>query len=188
MFELPLKDNAVLRPLEPWRAEEFLENMDRSRDHISPWVGATFPASTLDEARAVLQRYADGAAKDRQRIYGIWLDGVLVGGTMFVSFDAADGVCEVGVWLQPDAEGQGLVTMAVEKLLEWAFEVRGLVRAEWRTIPENGPSVAVAERLEMRREGLLRQLTPRGGGRADEAIYAILADEWRERRSSAGSR
>ena len=33
MFVLPLTDDAELRPLEPWRAEEFLGHLDHARDH-----------------------------------------------------------------------------------------------------------------------------------------------------------
>ena len=74
--------------------------------------GSRGPACSVDlpSARNTLQRYADLQARDAGRLYGIWLDGVLVGGTMFVSFDAASGNCEVGCWLEPAATGRGLVT------------------------------------------------------------------------------
>ena len=44
MFSIDLGGGAELRPLEPWRAEEFLAHMERARDHIKPWVGASFIA------------------------------------------------------------------------------------------------------------------------------------------------
>lgn len=77
LFATPLRDDAELRALEPHHAEEFLAHLDRARTHIAPWVGASFVASDLEAARAVLQRYAEGQAADRQRLYGIWLDGTL---------------------------------------------------------------------------------------------------------------
>ena len=112
MFALPLADSAVLRPLEPWQAEEFLAHLDRAREHIVPWVSPSFVARDVGEARAVLQRYADKRAQDGGGIWGIWLDGLLVGGVMFVSFDTALGVCEAGCWLEPGAQGRGLITRA----------------------------------------------------------------------------
>ncbi|WP_329104070.1 GNAT family N-acetyltransferase [Micromonospora sp. NBC_01699] len=179
MFAIPLRDNAELRVLEPWYAEEFFTHLERARTHIAPWVGATFVASDLDGAREVLQRYADGQAVDRQRIYGIWLDGTLVGGTMFVSFNAASGVCEVGCWLEPAAEGHGLITQVVRLMIDWAFRVRGLSRAEWRTLPDNVRSVNVAKRLGMSLDGVLRQYSPAGEGRRkDQQYWSVLADEW----------
>lgn len=62
---------------------------------VSPW--ATF-SPDLDSATATLQRYADRQAEDTGRMYGIWLDGTLVGGVMFTRFDSASGVCEIGCW------------------------------------------------------------------------------------------
>jgi RimJ/RimL family protein N-acetyltransferase len=188
MFAIPLADNAELRPLEPWRAEEFLANLDRARAHIAPWVGPSFVATDLESACAVLQRYADSQARDAGGIYGIWLDGLLVVGVMFVSFDANAGSCELGCWLEPAAERRGLITRAVEHLIDWAVHMRGISRVEWVTISANGPSIRVAQRLGMRRDGVLRQAVPPragGSGRQDYEIWSVLADEWRERTERA---
>jgi ribosomal-protein-serine acetyltransferase len=179
MFSTPLRANAELRALEPRHAEEFLAHLDRAREHIAPWVGAAFVAADLDAARVVLQRYADGQAADRQRLYGIWLDGTLVGGTMFVSFDTTTGVCEIGCWLEPAAEGQGLIIQVVRMMIDWAFRGRGLTRAEWRTRPENERSINVAKRLGMSLDGTLRQcFTGADGVRRDKQIWSVLATEW----------
>ncbi|WP_433341760.1 GNAT family N-acetyltransferase [Micromonospora sp. CA-111912] len=179
MFARALTADAELRPLEPWRAEEFLRNLDRAREHITPWVGASFVATDLPSARAVLQRYADRWAGDAGGIWGIWLDGVLVGGVMFVAFDIATGVCEVGCWLEPAAEGRGLVTRAVGVVLDWAVGQRGIHRVEWRTNADNVRSLAAARRLGMRHDGTLRQVYPGPTGRIDIEIWSVLADEWR---------
>ncbi|MGY0236114.1 GNAT family N-acetyltransferase [Longispora urticae] len=179
MFALPLGDRAELRPLEPWRAEEFLANLDRCREHIAPWVGASFVAADLDGARHVLRRYAERVATDSGGIWGIWLDGTLVGGVLFVSFDATSGVAEAGCWLEESAQGNGLVTRAMGYLLDWTFGVRGLSRVEWRTIAGNERSIAVARRLGMSRDGVLREVNPGPDGRLDDEIWSLLAREWR---------
>ncbi|MFF3852268.1 GNAT family N-acetyltransferase [Micromonospora sp. NPDC002575] len=185
MFARPLTADAELRPLEPWRAEEFLGHLDRAREHIAPWVGASFVATDLASARAVLQRYADAQARDAGGIWGIWLTGpapqqpTLVGGVMFVLFDAALGVCEAGCWLEPAAQGRGLITRAAGLIVDWAVRERGIHRVEWRTNPRNARSIAVARRLGMRRDGTLRQAVPGPGGRVDIDVWSVLADEWR---------
>ncbi|MBB4893146.1 RimJ/RimL family protein N-acetyltransferase [Streptomyces olivoverticillatus] len=182
MFSLPLRDDARLRPLEIWHAEEFAAHMDRAREHIRPWVGPAFVTDDLDGARGTLRRYAERQAADGARLYGIWLDGMLVGGVMFVNFDAAFGSCEIGCWLEPAAEGRGLITQASRTLLDWAFTDRGLHRAEWHCRADNERSSAVAERLGMTLEGVRRESWPYGGTRHDKQIWAILASEWRAHR------
>lgn len=182
MFSLPLRDDARLRPLETWHAEEFAAHMDRAREHIRPWVGGGFITTDVDGARATLGRYAERQAADGARILGIWRGGVLVGGVMFVDFNAAAGSCEVGCWLEPAAEGHGLVTAACRTLLDWAFTERGVHRAEWHCRADNQRSSAVAERLGMTLEGVNREVWPYGGTRHDKQIWAVLAPEWRTRR------
>ncbi|KOX14051.1 GCN5 family acetyltransferase [Nocardiopsis sp. NRRL B-16309] len=182
-----MADDADLRPLEVRHAEEFAAHMDRAREHIRPWVGPAFVTDDLDGARATLRRYADRQAADGARLHGIWLDGVLVGGVLFAAFDAEAGSCEVGCWLQPDAEGRGLVTGACRALLDWALVDRGLHRAEWQCRADNARSGAVAERLGMTLEGVLREVWPYGGRRYDKQIWSVLASEWRAVGEGAGA-
>ncbi|WP_280405399.1 GNAT family N-acetyltransferase [Nocardia brasiliensis] len=178
MLSLPLTESARLGPLEPWQAEEFAAHLDRAREHIRPWVSAAFVTDDVDGAQGTLRRYADGQAADGRRLYGIRLHDVLVGGVMFVDFDATAGSCEIGCWLEPAGEGHGLVTAACRALLDWAFGVRGLHRAEWHCRADNKRSSAVAARLGMTLEGVPRAARRYGGTWHDEQIWAILATEW----------
>ncbi|MFI9550182.1 GNAT family N-acetyltransferase [Nonomuraea endophytica] len=173
MLTVPLTAGSELRSLDPWQAEEFLVHLDRARAHIAPWVSASFVAADLAEARAVLQRYADKRAADTGGIWGIWLEGTLVGGVMFVSFDTERGVCEVGCWLEPGAQGRGLITRAVERLVRWAVDERGIERIEWRTKAANARSISVAERLGLSRE--------------DVELWSLRGEDWRKREVPADS-
>ncbi|MFE2598140.1 GNAT family N-acetyltransferase [Streptomyces sp. NPDC057617] len=186
MFAIPLGDGAELRPLEPWQAEEFLAHMDRARDLVDEHIPLARAASDLDSARAVLVSYARKQADDSGRIYGIWLDSTLVGGVLFRVFDAESGNCEVGCWLEPAGTGRGLVTRAARVLIDWAVEERGIHRVEWRVSTANTPSIRVAQRLGMTREGVLREGYPYDGVRQSTEIWSVLAPEWRERKPNAG--
>ncbi|HEY4267398.1 MAG TPA: GNAT family protein [Galbitalea sp.] len=191
MFTAHLTPDAELRPLEPWQAEEFAAHMDRAREHIRPWVGPSFVTTDVDGARATLQRYADATARDGNRIFGIWLNTspvepvetsptrTLVGGVMFVEFSAAAGTCEIGCWLEPSAEGHGLITAACRMLLTYAFEERNLHRAEWRCRADNVRSSAVAERLGMTLEGVLREAWKLGDTFHDKQVWSVLNGEYR---------
>ncbi|WP_037606401.1 GNAT family N-acetyltransferase [Streptacidiphilus rugosus] len=178
MYAVPLADDAELRPLEPWQAEEFLAHMDRARDHVDPWIPWAAKSTDLASARATLQSYADRQAADTGRIYGIWLSGVLVGGVMFVAFDAAAGNCEIGVWTEPAGEGRGLVTAAVRRLLAYAFEERGMHRVQWVNSTGNTRSRAAAQRVGMRAEGAMREAFLYRGVRHDQEFWSLLRSEW----------
>ncbi|WP_328719261.1 GNAT family N-acetyltransferase [Streptomyces sp. NBC_00247] len=184
MFAVSLgEDGAELCPLEVWQAEELLAHMDRARPALDPWIPFASQATDLPSARVLLQRYADKQAADTGRLYGIRLDGVLVGGVMFRIFDAEGGNCEVGCWLEPDATGRGLVTRAVRVLIDWAVDVRSMHRIEWHASAGNTPSIDVARRLGMTRDGVLRESYPYHGVRHDTEIWSVLAPEWRAARA-----
>lgn len=40
------------------------DHMDRAREHIRPWLGATLVTTDVDGARATLARYAERQARD----------------------------------------------------------------------------------------------------------------------------
>jgi RimJ/RimL family protein N-acetyltransferase len=178
MFTLPLGDHAELSPLEPWQAQEFLSHIDRARASVDPWTPwATF-STDLESATASLRRYADRQADDTGRIYGIRLEGTLVGGVMFTRFDSASGVCEVGCWLERAGEGRGLATRACRVLIDWAFQVRGMSRVEWWVASGNVRGIDVARRLGMTRDGVLRQRSSHRGVRYDSEVWSVLSTEW----------
>jgi len=178
VFTHRLRPDAVLAPLEVWHAEEFAAHMERAREHIRPWVGGSFVTDDLEGARGTLQRYAERAAADGARLYGIWTDGTLVGGVLFAAFDAGRRLAEAGCWLQPDAQGRGLITQACQVIIDWAFTVRDIHRVEWHCRAANGPSAAVARRLGMTLEGTLRESWQVGEGFDDTQVWAVLDREW----------
>ncbi|MEU9195341.1 GNAT family N-acetyltransferase [Streptomyces hundungensis] len=189
MFAVSLGDDgAELRPLEPWQAGEFLANMDRGREFIGTHIALPDFVTDLPSARAYLQSYADKTAADAGRLYGIWLDGTLVGGVLFRIFEPAQGTCEVGCWLEPGAVGRGLITRAITLLIDWAVDVRGMHRVEWVASAGNTPSIKVAKRLGMTREGVRRESYLYRGVRHDSEIWALLADEWRAARAARAAR
>lgn len=168
---------AEMRALEPWQAAEFAAYTDAHRAELVdtiPWAETVVDEET---ARTFLQRYADGAARDERRIYGLYVDGNMVGGTLFRVFDLACSTCEIGVWLSAEARGRGLVTEAVRAMVDWAMGVRGIHRVEWRCSPDNTASSAVARRVGMRREGVLRESFPHRGRVEDVEVWALLASE-----------
>ncbi|MDE3723082.1 GNAT family protein [Nocardiopsis sp. N85] len=185
MYAISLGDDAELRPLEPWRAREFLEHIDRGREYIGRYVGMPDLVTDLASSRAYLQRHADKTAADTGRICGIWLDDKLVGGVMLPNLDTAQGTAEAGCWLEPSAAGRGLVTRAVRLLIDWAIEERGVHRVEWHVASKNAASIAVARRLGMSRDGVLRENHLYRGRRQDTEVWSVLAPEWRAARAES---
>ncbi|MEV4439203.1 GNAT family protein [Streptomyces sp. NPDC049577] len=183
MYAISLGDDgAELRPLEPWQAEEFLAHIDRGREFIGQHNALPDVVHDLESSRAFLQAYAEKAAADAGRICGIRADGKLVGAVILRRMDVEQRTAEAGCWLEPSAVGRGLVTRAARVLIDWAVEERGIHRVEWWVSSANEPSIAVARRLGMTRDGVLRESYLYRGKRHDEEIWSVLAPDWRASR------
>jgi ribosomal-protein-serine acetyltransferase len=84
----------------------------------------------------------------------------------------------IGYWLAQGAEGGGTMTQAVSALVDHALREWRLNRVEIRADVENVRSRALAERLGFRQEGTLRQAIRLADGYHDDALYAMLAQDW----------
>ena len=102
--------------------------------------------------------------------------GELVGGAVLHDFNWALGQVEIGYWLFAEARGRGIATRIARFLAEHAFSL-GLERVEARVFVGNTASERVLERAGFTREGVLRSLPRRWGGRADMTVYSLLPGE-----------
>lgn len=108
--------------------------------------------------------------------------GRVVGDAAFFWHNAQHRSGEIGYIFDPAFHGHGYATEAGTELLRFGFENVGLHRITGRLDGRNTASARVLERLGMRREAHLVQNELVKGEWTDEVIYAMLEDEWRDRR------
>lgn len=89
---------------------------------------------------------------------------------------------EIGFTLARQHQGKGFAFEAVSMLLEYAFTKLALHRIVAITDCENTFSIRLLERLGMRREGHFLQSIQNKGEWRDEYQYAILRDEWLQKK------
>jgi len=87
-------------------------------------------------------------------------------------------LAEIGFTLAREYQGKGFAAEAVSRLLDYAFGALELHRVIAVADSRNAPSVALIERLGMRREGYFLENSWFKGEWVDEYLYAILKDEW----------
>ena len=93
---------------------------------------------------------------------------------------------EVGITLAPGHQGQGYATEALNAVLDYLFLSLGKHRVFASVDPRNRASIALLERVGMRKEAHLRESVWWKGEWADDLVFAVLEGEWRARRSVAG--
>ncbi len=109
-------------------------------------------------------------------------DEARVMGSCYVAVrDAQSRQAEIGYMLGPAFWGQGYATEAARRLLAFAFDDLKMHRVfASGVISENAASVALLEKLGMRREAHLKQSHWFQGRWWDSYFYASLEDEWRQ--------
>ena len=85
---------------------------------------------------------------------------------------------EIGYTIAPRRQRQGYGLEAVRALLDYLFTGLGKHRVYASLDPRNKASVALLERLGMRREACFMASVPEDGEWADDAVYALLAEEY----------
>ncbi len=103
---------------------------------------------------------------------------VLIGDCYFTINIHDHRQAEIGFTLSREYQGCGYATEAVSSFLNYAFHTLDLHRIIAITDCENIASVALLERLGMRREGHFIQNIWFKGKWGDEYLYAILKEEW----------
>jgi len=133
--------------------------------------------------RQMMGEHPDTAGQWFQFAVELRATGQLVGDCAAIPHAADPRQCEIGFTIAGERQGHGYATEAARLLVGYLFGGRGKHRVTACCDPRNAPSIAVLERLGMRREGHLRQSTWAKGEWTDDLLYALLHHEWdRERR------
>jgi len=181
--EFGLGDGRKLRLLEDADAGELYALIEANRAHLARWMQWA-PDETPDRTRHFIRQTREQHAAGNG-FQGAVLDaGRIVGVAGMHRIDWANRGVELGYWLAEDAQGAGIMTTAVEALLEHAFDDLLLNRVQICAAVQNARSRALIERLGFTLEGVARQHYRIGDGYHDDAVYAMLASE---RRAGAAS-
>lgn len=108
--------------------------------------------------------------------------GTLVGDCYLQVDGQEERQAEIGFTFSRSFQGQGLATEAVSAVLDYAFCRLALHRIVAITDSRNAPAAALLERLRFRREDHFLESVWFKGAWGDEYLYAVLREEWAEKR------
>lgn len=142
-------------------------------------------AFTLDDAEAFVarQRAQEPGALGVGAQIAIELtsSGEMIGDVYLNTSDDKPHTAQIGYTLASRHQRHGYATEAVETLLHYVFGTLNKHRVAALTFADNLRSVALLERVGMRKEAHHTQSSQLDGAWVDDAIYAMLQDEWRSR-------
>jgi ribosomal-protein-serine acetyltransferase len=170
-----LGDGAILRRLVLNDLEDLWAVVERERERIGAWMPWVALTPTIDDERTWLESVC---ANERSlEGSGVFVDGRYVGAVGLMP--GPYGItAEIGYFIDAEHEGRGLVTRAVQALVDIGFGEMGVNRIVIRSGVDNARSRAIPERLGFVFEGV-----ERGGGQGTDGyhdlnVYSMLRSEW----------
>lgn len=179
----------ALRPLNERDYEAFREVRLANEEWLLPWEPLP-PENSPDPVRereAFIYR-CDHRRQERQNgtafAFGVFLQECFIGEMNLTSIlRGASHSGSVGYWIDHRHAGNGYIPEALVALMQFAFESLELHRLQVSIVPRNRASRRVAEKLELREEGLALRYIQINGAWEDHLIYAITEEEWQLRES-----
>ena len=178
----------VLRPLSAADFEGWREVRQRNRGWLLKWEPKPPPGAPDDtESRPAFVARCGAREREWQMGSGYGF-GIFVGGKFAGELNLS-GVqrgpfqnAYVGYWIDEAQAGNGYVPEALVVAARFAFEELALHRLQVAIIPRNRASRRVAEKLELREEGIAHRYLAINGVWEDHIRYALTAEDWNARR------
>jgi ribosomal-protein-serine acetyltransferase len=166
-----------LRFLKGSDANELFSLIDKNREHLSLFLEWPRKTKTVKDSMDFIN-FTLKKSKNGSSTYGIFFKGDLAGIAGYHPIDFVNKKASLGYWLGEEYQGNGLVTNSVKFLLKNGFKTLELNRIEMTCALENKLSQAVAERLNFKKEGVLRSAEIIGNCIYDHIIYSIIKNEY----------
>ena len=153
------------------------------------WGGGEPGPKSIRAAREELKKYLVDLY--RKRLGFRWIitlkgDGQPIGTLGFYKWaPSASYQAEMGYDLAREHWGKGIMTEAMNAVIDFGFEKMELNRIEVFIMPRNKRSIKLIKNLGFKREGLLRQrYFDEFGNYADDILFSMLRSDWKEKRRS----
>jgi RimJ/RimL family protein N-acetyltransferase len=170
----------ILREWQVEDVEALAEAITESIEHLRPWMPwVAFEPLTIDARREFILGAARTRSEGGEAVYGIFLDGLPIGGTG-LHRRAGPDVLEIGYWIRVGYTRRGYAAEASAALTEVAFTVDGIARVEIRHDRGNEASRNVPRSLgfELVREEERTSEAPAEIG--VDCIWEMTAPLWAE--------
>ncbi|MHC0036836.1 GNAT family N-acetyltransferase [Pseudoneobacillus sp. C159] len=178
MFTLKVDNEIELQLFQVHHANELFQLVDNNRYHLRrwlPWVDAMLGPEQYHSIIPIwLKQFADNQGVN----LGIRYRGRLVGAIGLHQIDWQNQLTSIGYYLGEGYQGKGIITRAVQALLNYVFFELKLNRVEIRCGVANRKSRAIPERLGFYHEGTIRDGENLYGHYHDLMVYSLLARDW----------
>jgi ribosomal-protein-serine acetyltransferase len=159
-------------------APALLELVNANRLHLRQWLPWVDYMNTVGDFENFIamseKREAAGTDIGAMILY----NGVAAGRIGMYDIHAQNKIGAIGYWLGEAFTGKGITTKACRAFIQHCFTQLDVNRIEIKCGTGNDKSLAIAERLGFKKEGVLRQAELLYGNFIDLYLYSMLKTEW----------
>lgn len=183
MVTIPVNEHLLLRTFKNEDAPELFAVVDADRAHLRPWLSWIDATTKEEHTRAFIEEGLAMLHHQRGLATGIFLQEKIIGGIGLYQWDHQLKKASLGYWIRKEYEGKGLLSQCLKHFIDFIFTTLGLNKIEIHFIPSNKRSAAIAEKLNAKIEGVLRESYLIHGKLEDMVIAGILKREWGRNKS-----
>ena len=151
---------------------------EANREYLKEWLPWLNHSKSEDDTKSFIKSTMQQFSDDLGFQVAILFNNKIVGITGFHPINKVNHYGSLGYWLSKDHQGCGLMTKANAKIIELGFKDLGLNKIIIPCAFDNKKSRAVAVRLGLKQDGVLRQHEWLYDRYVDIVIYSILKSEF----------
>ncbi|MBA3632612.1 MAG: GNAT family N-acetyltransferase [Acidobacteria bacterium] len=179
MFSYQIDDELKLALPTERDAEEIYAVVRENLEQLKLWMPWATDDYSIESAREFIKSSLTEFAENGSFSADVLWNKKIVGTMGFHHLDLTNKSIQIGYWLAKEAQGKGMITRCCRVLINYAFNDLALNRVQINCNIENVKSRAIPERLGFQLEGILRRVEWLNGEFRDWAVYAMLAEEWK---------
>ena len=164
--------------LEEIHAESLLNVVNANRNSLREWLPWVDHMQTVANFAYYISDSKKRAADKTDFGYGIIINKNIVGRIGLHHINHQNRIAEIGYWLADGMQGKGVMHKCCKAVIHHAFKELGINRIEIKCGTGNNRSRAIADKLQFKQEGILRQAELLNGKFIDLYLFALLKEEW----------
>lgn len=174
-----IHSDIILREVFLEDADAIYHAIDTHRDYLKVWLPFVDKMNSIADEKEFLESVLSAPAERYAPIFGIWNKQNEICGLIGFHFSDFDNHrTEIGYWLLPEYQHQGIITIGVRTLCLWAVKEKNIKRIQIRCATGNTASNNIPIRLGFYYEGTERSGELLASGEyTDIHVYSILKEE-----------
>lgn len=178
-MKIMVDENISLEFLEIIHAESLCNLVNANRAYLREWLPWVDKMQSVANFQQYIVNCGKQAANQTDFGFAIVIDKNIVGRIGMHHISQQNKIGEIGYWLADGLQGRGIITKCCKTLIQHGFTELGLNRIEIKCALGNDKSKAIAEKLQFKPEGILRQAEWLDGNFVDLYLYAMLKEDWK---------